>query len=142
MRKLLAALTVAVALLWQSPAIPQIIGPTVQVICSRSAIATVATATTTSLVNGVAGQSVYICGWHVTSTQSASTTFQFVQGTQGGPCGTPVAITPAFNVTSTAPSADHVDYASIQQVPPGQQVCVATTGATVGQSIILYYSQF
>jgi hypothetical protein len=126
---------------------PAPVGPPNAIICNLGAQATVATATTTSLVAaktggvGGVGQSIYICGWHVTSTQSTSTTFQLEYGTQGGPCGTPTAITPAFSVTSTAPSADHIDYATLI-APAGTQLCVVTTGTTVGQAILVYYAQF
>jgi hypothetical protein len=100
-----------------------------------------AAAGTLSLVSGVANQRIYICGWHVTSSQTTSTTFQFVAGTQGGPCGTPTNLTPAFSVTSNAPSADHIDYVTMQTAP-GQQLCVVTTGTTVAQAILVYYVQF
>ena len=118
-----------------------VVGPGNLILCVAGAQATVVSATTTSLVTGVAGKIITICGWHVTSTQAASSTFQFIYGTQGGPCGTPTTLTPAFSVTSTAPSADHIDYATLQ-VPIGQQLCVVTTGSTVGQAIQVYYSQF
>ena len=139
MKKLLVLL---LALLWAGPALPQTpIGPPNQILCNKAAIATVVTATTTSLVAGVAGQNIFICGWHVTSNQSASTTFQFVSGTQGGPCGSPVNVTPAFNVTSTAPSSDHIDYAQLQ-LAAAAQLCVVTVGATVGQAILVWFNQF
>ena len=119
-----------------------VVGPGNLILCVAGAQATIATATTTSLINGVAGKVITICGWHVTSSQSASSTFQFIYGTQGGPCGgSPVNLTPAFSVTSTAPSADHIDYATLQ-VPAGQQLCVVTVGSTIAQGVLVYYSQF
>ena len=117
------------------------VGPTNQIICDKQASVSPATATTTSVVTGVATKSIYMCGWHVTSTQSGSTTFQFEYGTQGGPCTSPTTLTPAFSVTSTAPSGDHISIASFS-VPAGAQLCVVTTGATVAQAIIVYYAQF
>jgi len=127
-----------------------IVGPGQPILCANNganptfgapAQATIATATTTSLIAGVAGKITVMCGWHVTSSQTTSTTFQFEYGTQGGPCTTPTVLTPAFSVTSNAPSSDHIDYGSIQ-APAGAQVCVVTTGATVAQSVVMYYSQF
>jgi hypothetical protein len=100
------------------------------------------TAATTSLVQGVAGKFVFVCGWHVTSTQTGGTnTFQLVYGTQGGPCGSPTPLTPAFNISNTAPSSDHIDYASIQ-TGLGAQLCVVTTGTTVGTAVGVWYAQF
>jgi hypothetical protein len=86
----------------------------------------------------VAGRNISICGWHVTSNQNSSTTFQLESGTQGGPCSTPTIITPAFSVTSNAPSADRQAYAYIT-LPVGAQLCVVSTGATVGLSIMVWY---
>lgn len=143
MRKFFLLLALALsALIPGAQAQGPIVGPGQPILCPFVAQASPVTATTTSLVNGVAGKIIVICGWHVTSTQSTSTTFQFQYGVQGGPCGaTTVNLTPAFSVTSTAPSADHIDYGTMQ-APAGQQVCVATTGTTVAQAILIYYSQF
>lgn len=143
MRKLLVLLAALLGgALWPSSTFGQAVtGPSMQILCNKQALANVATATTTSLINGVAGQIIAICGWHVTSSQSASSTFQLIQGTQGGPCGTPSNVTAQFNVTSTAPSADHIDYATIT-LPAGAQVCVVSTGSTVALGVLVYYSQF
>ncbi len=117
------------------------VGPTNAPLCNKIATAAPVSATTTALISGVANQIINLCGWHVTSNQSSVTTFQIEYGTQGGPCSSPTTITPAFSVTSTAPSGDHQQLA-VYTVPAGAQVCVVTTGTTVGQQIILYYSQF
>ena len=82
------------------------LGPITQINCNKLGNATIATATTTALVNGIAAQGIHICGWHVTSTQSTSTTFQLVYGTQGGPCGTPTVMSAPFSVINSAPSSD------------------------------------
>lgn len=142
MRKLLIALGVVALSLIAGAHAQSPLGPPNQILCNKQAIANVATATTTSLVNGVAGQNIFVCGWHVTSTQSTANTFTFESGTQGGPCGSPVAMTPNFVVTSTAPSSDHVDYAQMQVLPSGAQLCVVTTGATVGTAVLVWYNQF
>lgn len=140
MRNLLLALGFVLSLCAgaqaQSP-----VGPPNQILCNKAAIANIATATTTSLVAGVTGQAISICGWHVTSSQSAANTFTFEWGTQGGPCTTPTAITPNFVVTSTAPSSDHVDYSQFS-LPVGAQLCVVTTGTTVGTAVLVWYNQF
>jgi hypothetical protein len=118
-----------------------LIGPGNAILCNQLSQASPVTATTTSLMAGVAGKVIVICGWHVTSNQSAVTTFQFEYGTQGGPCTTPTTITPAYSVTSTAPATDHVDYASLS-IPAGAQLCVVTTGATVGMQVGVWTAQF
>jgi hypothetical protein len=142
MRKLVAAL----AFFWLACVAPALadntVGPTNQIICNKTVALTIASATTTSAIAGVAGQSIFICGWHVTTTQAATfPTFQFEYGTQGGPCTTPTAVTPAFGVTNTAPSADHVSIATIQ-TPAGTQFCVVSGATTTNLAIELYYSQF
>jgi hypothetical protein len=118
------------------------VGPTNNVICNKFVQATVSTAATTPLISGVAGQSIFICGWHVTTTQTATfPTFQFEYGTQGGPCGAPTVVTPAFNVTNTAPSSDHISIATIQ-APAAAQFCVVSGATTTNLAIEVYYSQF
>jgi hypothetical protein len=134
------ALALLALVLWSGGARPEnVVGPTNFILCNKTAFASPASATTTSLLAGVAGTTVNICGWHVTSNQSTSTTFQFEYGTQGGPCTSPTTFTPAFSVTSTAPSADRQQFAYIS-VPVGAQVCVVTTGSTVGQAVMIWYS--
>src|SRR5882724_2808536 len=106
MRKLCAALLLLLCV--SAAQAENTVGPTAQVICNKFVQTTISSSTTTSLVAGVAGQSIFICGWHVTTTQTATfPTFQFEYGTQGGPCTTPTPVTPAFGVTNTAPSSDH-----------------------------------
>ncbi len=117
------------------------VGPSNLIICNKTAFASPAAAGTTSIASGIAGQPIHVCGWEVTSTQSGSTTFQFEYGTQGGPCTTPTVITPAFNITSTAPSVDRQQYATIS-LPAGAQLCVVSTGTTVGQAVMVWYAQF
>lgn len=139
MKRLLFGLGLTLLLIVGALAQPSQVGPPNAILCNKVAQASPVTATTTSLITGNAGHTYAICGWHVTSTQSTSTTFQFEYGTQGGPCTTPTTLTPAFSVTSTAPSGDHQQTA-FMQAPVGTQVCVVTTGATVAQAITLYYA--
>ena len=119
-----------------------IVGPGQFIMCPKSVQASIVTATTTQLVAPVTGQSVFVCGWHVTSTQSTSTTFQIIFGA-GATCGTnTITLTPAFSVTSTAPSGDHQTYAIGPNSTVSQGLCVVTVGATIGQAVMIYYSQF
>ncbi len=120
------------------------VGPGAQILCNKTIQATIASATTTALIQPVAGQSIFICGWHVTTTQgTAPLTFQFITGTQTTtPCDTApnTTVTPAFNILNTAPSADHISIATIQ-IPVAKQLCVVTVGVT-NLAVIIYYSQF
>lgn len=115
------------------------VGPSNLIMCNKTASAAPASATTTAVISGVAGQQINICGWEVTSAQSTPTTFQFEYGTQGGPCSSPTTLTPALNITSNAPSVDRQQYASIS-LPAGAQLCVVTTGATVNQALVVWYA--
>ena len=117
-----------------------IIGPVQQVLCAKQppGVVNVGATGVTKIVAAVPGQSIYICGWHVTNS-AASGTFQFSYGT-GANCGTGnTAISPTQSVTNTAPSADHIDYAW-GQVPVGQALCVNPSVATI--SVLVYYNQF
>jgi hypothetical protein len=140
MKKLLGILAFC-ALLALGPSCPkaQVVGPNNNIQCSQYAQFTVAVAGTSSLVNGVAQKIIYICGWHVTST--GTSTFQLEYGTQGGPCTSPTTITPALNVNSTAPTADHIDYASLN-IPAGAQLCLVAAGTTVQLAGVVYYGQY
>src|SRR5229473_364726 len=71
-------------LAWGPSHAENVVGPTNAILCSKTASATPTSATTTALVSGVAGQSIYICGWHVTSILNTTSTFQFEYGTKEG----------------------------------------------------------
>jgi hypothetical protein len=147
-RKLLLALgLLALAFIPGAEAQGPIVGPGQPILCPFSFQTNVTSATTTQLIAGNTSQRIYICGWHVTSILATSTTFQFTYGT-GATCTTANTgnLTPPFNVTSTAPSADHGTYASLQ-VPPtgnptGANVCMVTGTGTTGTAVIVYYSIF
>lgn len=118
----------------------QIVGPQNAVLCNKSATFTGLSANTV-LIAAVTGKVISICGWHVTSTSATTTTFQFTAGTQTtNPCDTgTVTFTPAMNVTLTAPSVDHIDYAAIG-TNVSQAVCVTPSATSV--SGLVWYSQY
>jgi hypothetical protein len=96
----------------------------------------------TQVIAAVSGQSIHLCGWHVTNT-GATGTFSISQGS-GSNCGTgtAVVITPQ-NVTSTAPSADHQQYAYTSLTPVSgvaQALCITPSVATIAATI--FYAQF
>ena len=139
MKRLLLAL--ALSLLPSASALSQgpIVGPGQPILCTKIvAIPAGGPTTITQQVAGVAGQSISVCGWHVTNT-AATGTFAFSAGT-GSNCGTgTINAFPAQNVNSTAPSADHIDYAVIT-LPAGNALCTTFSVATIAG--IIYYTQF
>lgn len=136
MRKLSAALFLWLAFAGAALA-ENTVGPSAQILCNKVATLTAGPAVITQMIPAVAGQSIFLCGWHVTNTAAAGT-FSFQNGT-GSNCGTgTTTIIPATNVTSSAPSADHISIATIQ-VPQGNAFCI-TPIATI--SAIIFYSQF
>ena len=123
-----------------------LIGPGNAVLCNQLSQAGISSATTTLLLTGVLGKTIVICGWHVTSNQSTVSTFQLQYGT-GATCGTgTINLTPAFSVTSTAPATDHTDFAvlSMPMLTAGTpwNLCVVTTGTTVGLQVGVWTAQF
>jgi hypothetical protein len=113
------------------------VGPPNQIQCNK-AVNFTGNAALQQILALQAGQSIYICGWHVTSTSGTTTTFQLEYGT-GSNCGTGTQVlTPPLNVTLSAPSADHIDYASMQ-TPAGQALCVNAPATVTG---IIWVSQF
>jgi len=137
MRKLVAALITWLAL--AAPALAQI-GPPNQVQCNAFATFT-GTGAVATVIPGVAGKVIYFCGWHITSTSSTTTTFQFSVGTAAN-CGGGTNITPALNVTITAPSQDHIDYATLSYGSSGgspNNVCVNAPATVTGG---IWYGQY
>jgi len=137
MRRLLYALFVVLTSASAS-AQPTIIGPAQTAICNKIATLAAGPVVTTQIIAAVTGQSIFLCGWHVTNT-GATGTFAIQTGT-GSNCGTnTVTLIPAVNVTSTAPSADHIEYATAQ-IGPSLALCVTPSVATI--SFVIWYSQF
>ena len=124
--------------LWACPVWAQTTGgPPNQIICNKIASFS-GVSVATQMVAAATGQVIFVCGWHVTNT-AGSGTFQFSTGT-GSACGTgTVNVTPALNVTSSAPSADHIDYATVSSGVSGA-FCVTPSVTTI--SGLIFYSQF
>lgn len=138
MRKLILAVLV---LFWPSLAWAQgIVGPINQILCNKIATFNGVSAVT-SLVSAVSGQTVYVCGWHVTNSSATAATFVFTSGTlTTNPCDTGTkTLTPALSVLNTSPSADHIDYA-VMSSGVSQAFCVTPSATTL--TGLIYYSQF
>jgi len=151
---LIVVVGVALAWLALSPAGKAQVGPPNQILCNNLAQASPTAVTSQVLssigasgsqpvLRGVAGRTIYICGWHVTATAGTASTFQLVAGTDSattpGCGGTQTIITPAYTVLNTAPATDHIEFASIS-LTPGQQLCVTTTGTAL--QVGVWFSQF
>lgn len=136
MRKLPFSLALVGLALWAPPTFSQV-GPPNTIQCNAFAPFT-GTAGAAIVITGNVAKTIAICGWHVTSTSSTTTTFQITAGT-GAACGTgTITVTPALNVTITAPSADHIDYASLSYAGPNN-ICVNAPASVTGG---IWYSQF
>lgn len=136
MRKLAAA--IALWLVLAAPAFAETVGPANDVLCNKIATLAAGPTSITQVIAAVTNQRVFICGWHITNT-GATGTFSFQNGT-GSNCGTnTVTIIPAQNVTSTAPSADHEQFATFDN-PISAAFCITPSVATIAG--IIYYAQF
>lgn len=114
------------------------VGPPNQILCNNIATLAVGPTTITQIVAAATGARVFICGWHVTNTGAAGT-FTLSTGT-GTNCGTNTAtLIPAMNVTNTAPSSDHVDYAQLQTA---QSVALCVTPSVATIAVLVWYNQF
>ena len=139
MRKLVAALSLSLALCAAPARAENTIGPTNQVLCSQLATQASSIASLQTLVAGVTGKTIFICGWHVTSSAATVSTFQLSYGT-GTNCGTTnTNITPAYNIINTAPSTDHVSIATLN-IPVGTNLCIISS--TTSLQIGVWYGQY
>lgn len=113
------------------------LGPPNQILCNATAPFT-GTGAAATVITGAAGKTIYLCGWHMTNT-AATGSFAITTGTTAS-CGTgTVTWTPTMSVTSTAPTTDHIEFASLSAAA-GANVCVNATVTTV--TGVLWYSQF
>lgn len=140
MRKLGIALSFAAALSlslwsWTMPAWAQI-GPPNNVLCSQAASFT-GTGAAATVIAAAAGKTTFFCGWHITSTSSTTTTFQFSNGSAAN-CGGGTNFTPAMNVTITAPSVDHNNFAVLSFLST-QNICINAPATVTG---VVWFGQY
>lgn len=127
--KLLLTLLLTFTLLCAGPAKPEVIGTQNQVFCNQLVFQATSVASLQTILAGVNGRTIFICGWHVTAT-TAGGTFQLSQGT-GTNCGTTNTVfTPAYGVATSAPSTDHISAASIS-LPLGNNLCVISSSTNL-----------
>lgn len=114
------------------------VGPANQILCNQGVQFT-GTAAFTQVLAASAGRTTAICGWHVTSTSATTTTFQLEAGS-GTNCATgTVVLTPPLNVTLSAPSADHIDWATLSVPTPNNALCVNAPATVTG---VIWLAQF
>jgi hypothetical protein len=133
MRRKLALSLLAAICACPLPARAQV-GPPNQLQCNQLISQSASTTSLATLLAGVAGKVIVVCGWHVTSSSGTASTFQLSSGTGTNCATTNVNLTPAFNVTSTAPSADHVDFAQLS-IPAGNNLCIISSGTSLQPSV-------
>ena len=113
------------------------VGPSNAALCNKVANVAVGPTSATQLVAGVAGKSIFICGWQITNT-GATGTFSLIYGT-GSTCTTPTTLVTPQNITSTAPSTYNVGVAQMQTIA-GATLCVNPSVNTIATT--LWFSQF
>lgn len=141
MRRLLLGLLALLPL--EVPAQAQLLpqGPVGVAYCTKSVFGQITgVQAATTIIAGVAGQQIYICGTNLDTT-TGTQTFQLVYGT-GTNCATgQVAATTTYTIPANANIVDHIPYAAIS-VPAGNSVCSVTTTATNVLQWTVYYGQF
>ncbi len=135
-------------------------GPPYVVLCNASIASNMIGGAVSTMIQGVSGKGIFICGWHASTLNTATgsqSTFQlgYTNSTTNNTCSTTVAsiaLTPFNGVTATAPSVDHpgtgmlaVPLQAASTVSPSS-LCI-NVGAASGQGIpniqiILYYGQY
>lgn len=106
---------------------------------TASAPINISTATTTQLVAGIAGQSIYVTAVDVIAAGVGN--IQFTAGT-GGICGTAtVNITGNYALTAQVGFTKGTGNGALWVVPQGSGLC-AVTSAAVGMFGSLAYAQF
>ena len=110
-------------------------GPANQISCSRSVIASGAVPATTQVVNGVAGQTISLCGWIASS--AAATTMSIITGT-GTLCGTDSR---ALTAAHAIPAGTFIAFSGVNawySTPIGYNLCIITTGTGTLQATLMY----
>jgi hypothetical protein len=100
---------------------------------------TISTATTTKLIDGAAGQSIYITAVDVVAAGTGN--IQFIAGT-GATCGTgTVNVTGNYNLTAQVGFTKGTGVGALWVIPPGNNLCAVTSGA-VGMPGSISYARF
>src|SRR5271155_1054647 len=105
-----------------------------------SAVVTVAATSTIQIIAGVAGQTIFVCGYQVTQT-TAIGTVQWTSGT-GGACGAAiVTLTGAMPTNAGTPLTYGGGEMSIMAAAAGSGVCLTTAGGGTHTAGVITYVQ-
>jgi hypothetical protein len=145
MRKYLPAACLGLALAGSVGDAPlaQPVGPPNEIWCNRTAVVSSGPATV-SLITGVVGRGVSICGWIASATAAA--TVQIITGT-GATCGTGTANVTAAHAIPAGSSLSYASGAAWSSTPlvvaPATPINVcAIVGGTGPVQMTLVYAQF
>lgn len=134
---LLISLIIACSPWIQVRAQPGVIGPPNAISCNKLYGLSPGSAGLQTMVAGVTGQSIFICGWQ-TTISTGNATWQLFGGT-GTNCGTvATALTPPMNI-GTTPLTTQFGYA-VLQLSQGANLCVNT--ASSNMAVIVWGAQF
>lgn len=102
----------------------------------KSAIIAISSDTTTKVIDGVAGQSIYITAWDGIS--SAAGTLRFIYGT-GATCGTGTTnITGIYTFGTSTVIAKGNGLGPVFSIPNGNNVCLVSASSIAIQGTISY----
>jgi hypothetical protein len=103
-----------------------------------SAVVTAPAATTTQIVAGVTGQTIYACGYNIGVVIAVAGTVQWTTGTGGSCAANTVTKTGAIPVNTAEPFTYGLG-STIFSAAPGSGVCITLTGAGDNAAGILTY---
>jgi hypothetical protein len=97
----------------------------------------------TEKVPAVAGKRIYLCGWVLIANSMQPLVFELVTGTGTNCASNQTVLLNTITMPANSIMVNRIPYASGESTPPGQAVCLQTTGsATATISSIWYYAQF
>lgn len=134
---LLAApvLLAATAAVQAQPHIQQ--SPELQTGCNQAVYVNTTTSTIFSIVPGVAGEGIYVCGWALTASSAGAVS---IENSAGSTCS---SVSASFSLQlSTSPLVDHVRvYSGAMAAPAGNNLCFQSSVSGTVQGFV-YYTQF
>lgn len=94
----------------------------------------ISTATTTRLVTGITGKSIYVTNWNAISGGTGNITFEY--GT-GATCGTgTTALTGAYNLTAQVGAVVGIGNGAVLVLPAGTSLCIlSSAGVQISGSL-------
>jgi hypothetical protein len=110
------------------------IGQPNNVACNQLVFQTASTASLATLLAGLPGKIIYVCGWDVSNSNATAATFQLSSGTGTNCATTNTNITPAFSVSQSAPATDHVAFAQLS-LPAGANLCIISSTVTLQPAV-------